>query len=145
MSAAVGMPDAYAGEAPILFAAPAPGGKIDPEELKAYVAQHVLEPPARPKQVVILDAIPTTAVGKIFKPALRDLAIRENALLEVERIFGPSIRAEIKVEKDDKLRTVVTVVIDSADRSLRAQLLAELAKLPQTYVLASSECEGGGG
>ena len=142
ISAAVGMPDAYAGEAPILFASPVPGKGIDPEELKAYVAQHVLEPPARPKQVVILDAIPTTAVGKIFKPALRDLAIRESTLLEVERIFGPSVQTKIEVDRDDKLRTVVTVAVDLADRNLRAQLSAELGKLPQTYVLLPAENGG---
>ena len=33
-------------------------------------------------------ALPVTAVGKIFKPTLRDLAIKEKAKLEIERVFG---------------------------------------------------------
>ena len=142
ISAAVGMPDAYAGEAPILFAAPAPGQTLDADALKAYLTTHVLEPPARPKRVAILDALPVTAVGKIFKPALRDLAVRESALLEIERIFGPSVKARAEVERDDKLRTVVTIAVGSADAALRERLMAELSKLPQTYVLLSAEGEG---
>jgi fatty-acyl-CoA synthase len=135
ISAAVGMPDAYAGEAPIVFAVPAPGSTIAVEALKAYLTERVPEPPARPKRVTVLDALPTTAVGKIYKPALRDLAVRENTLLEIERLFGREVKATVDVSRDDKLRTIVTIAVDSAAPALRAQLEAELAKLPQQYVL----------
>jgi fatty-acyl-CoA synthase len=136
ISAAVGMPDAYAGEAPILFAAPAPGQSVDVAALASYVAEHVLEPPARPKRVILLDALPVTAVGKIFKPALRDLAIRENVLLEIARIFGPNVHSTIEVDRDDKQRTIVTIAIESNNAEMRAQLAATLTNLPQQYVLA---------
>jgi fatty-acyl-CoA synthase len=139
ISAAVGMPDGYAGEAPMLFVVPAPGRSLDAEALKAYLAKHVLEAPARPKRVTILDALPVTAVGKIFKPALRDLAIRESVLLEIERIFGPSVEATVEVERDDKLRTIVTIAVGSSADVLRARLSAELSKLPQTYVVLPAE------
>ncbi len=135
ISAAVGMPDSYAGEAPILFAVPAPGRTLDMEELMAHVAKHVSEPPARPKRVVLLEALPVTAVGKIFKPALRDLAIRENVLVEVEQIFGPGVKTTVEIERDEKLRTIVIIAVESADTFLRERLMAELLKLPQTYVL----------
>lgn len=135
-SVAVAMPDAYAGEAPMVFAVPAPGRTIDLDALKAHLAEHVLEPPARPKRVALLEALPMTAVGKIFKPALRDLAAREAALVEVARIFGPDVKATADVAKDDKQRTVVTIAVASGDAALRQRLAAELAKLPQIYVLA---------
>ena len=139
ISAAVGMPDGYAGEAPMLFVVPAPGRSLDAEALKAHLTKHVLEAPARPKRVTILDALPVTAVGKIFKPALRDLAIRESVLLEIERIFGPSVEATVEVERDDQLRTIVTIAVGSSDGVLRARLSAELLKLPQTYVVLPAE------
>ena len=41
------------------------------------MAQHIPERPALPKRVLILDKIPTTPVGKIYKPALRALAAQE--------------------------------------------------------------------
>ena len=59
--------------------------------------RHVHEPPARPRSVLVIDALPVTAVGKIFKPALRDLAIKEKVRLEVERICGPSASASVEV------------------------------------------------
>ena len=90
ISAAVGMPDQYAGEVPALFVVPAPGAQIDLDGACRRISEaNVHEPPARPSSVLVIDALPVTAVGKIFKPALRDLAIKEKVRLEVERVCGP--------------------------------------------------------
>ena len=72
--AAVGMPDAYAGELPVVFVTLVPGAVATEAELLEFVRQHVDEPPAQPKSVTILQAMPVTSVGKIFKPELRQLA-----------------------------------------------------------------------
>lgn len=135
MSSAVGMPDAYAGEVPILFVVPSPGRTIDLEGLKDYLDSHVHEPPARPKRVVALDALPVTAVGKIFKPTLRDLAVEEKVRFEIERVFGSGTRADIEVGRDDKLNTVVTVVVHSSDDERLRALADTLAPLPQRYAV----------
>jgi fatty-acyl-CoA synthase len=133
MSSAVGMPDAYAGEVPILFVVPSPGERIDLARLREHLERNVNEPPAKPKRVVLLDALPVTAVGKIFKPTLRDLAVQETVRSEIDRIFGPDTAADILVEKDARLNTLVRVTVDSSDHD-RAKALAEsLAPLPQTY------------
>jgi fatty-acyl-CoA synthase len=133
MSSAVGMPDAYAGEVPILFVVPSPGQTIDMARLRDHLESNVNEPPAKPKRVVLLDALPVTAVGKIFKPTLRDLAVREKVRFENDRIFGAETTADILVEKDDRLNTVVRILLDSSDQT-RTKALAEcLVTLPQTY------------
>ncbi|OYT88815.1 MAG: acyl-CoA synthetase [Burkholderiales bacterium PBB3] len=72
--AAVGEPDAYAGELPVVFVTLKPGAHALEDELLAYVRDRVDEPPARPKSVTILATMPMTLVGKIFKPELRQLA-----------------------------------------------------------------------
>jgi fatty-acyl-CoA synthase len=72
--AAVGMPDAYAGELPVVFATLVPGMTATEQELLEYVVRGVDEPPARPKFVKIIDVMPMTNVGKIYKPELRDMA-----------------------------------------------------------------------
>jgi fatty-acyl-CoA synthase len=72
--AAVGRPDSYAGELPVVFVTLAPGATATEAELLDYVCAHVDEPPARPRSVTILSAMPMTLVGKIFKPELRKLA-----------------------------------------------------------------------
>ena len=72
--AAVGAPDAYAGELPVLFATLVPGASVSEAELLEFTAQRVDEGPAKPKAVTIIDAMPMTNVGKLYKPALRLLA-----------------------------------------------------------------------
>lgn len=76
LCAAVGAPDAYAGELPVAFATLLPGAQVTEEELLAFTAARVDEPPARPKWVAILPTMPMTTVGKIFKPELRELAAK---------------------------------------------------------------------
>jgi fatty-acyl-CoA synthase len=72
--AAVGAPDVYAGELPVVFVTLVPGAVATEAELLEFVRRHVDEPPAQPKSVTILQAMPVTSVGKIFKPELRQLA-----------------------------------------------------------------------
>jgi fatty-acyl-CoA synthase len=72
LCAVVGEPDAYAGELPVAFVTLKPGVTIEAEALLQAVGPTVYERPAVPKRVIIIDAMPVTAVGKIFKPALRE-------------------------------------------------------------------------
>jgi fatty-acyl-CoA synthase len=135
ISSAVGMPDQYAGEVPMLFVVPAPGQAIDVSALQAHLERNTMEPPAKPKRVVVLEALPVTAVGKIFKPTLRDLAIKEKARLEIERVFGEGVSAEIIVDKDEKLNTRVRIVVATNDNGRLRELAESLASLPQNYLV----------
>jgi fatty-acyl-CoA synthase len=74
LCAAVGMIDAYAGELPVVFATLRPDCSATEDDLLEHVRNHVDEPPARPKWVRILAAMPMTHVGKIYKPELREMA-----------------------------------------------------------------------
>ena len=142
ISSAVGMPDQYAGEVPILFIVPAPGQEIDLRGLEIHLERNIMEPPAKPKRVVVLEALPVTAVGKIFKPTLRDLAIKEKAKLEIERVFGRGVSAEIVVDKDEKLNTRVRIVVDANDDVRLRELADNLAPLPQTYLVEGHVNDG---
>jgi fatty-acyl-CoA synthase len=133
MSSAVGMPDAYAGEVPILFVVPSPDGAVDLGGLQDHIERTIHEPPAKPKRVVVLEELPVTAVGKIFKPALRDLAVKEKVRAEVERIFGAATKVDIRVDRDDRLNTVVWISVDSADAARTQELADSLSMLPQSY------------
>ncbi len=74
--AAVGAPDAYAGELPVVFVTLLPGAVASESELLAFVRERVDEPPARPRCVTVLPTMPMTLVGKIYKPELRQLAAK---------------------------------------------------------------------
>jgi acyl-CoA synthetase (AMP-forming)/AMP-acid ligase II len=70
LAAAVGRPDAHAGEVPVVHVQLRPGRAATEAELMQHAQSHVAERAARPKHVRIVDTLPTTAIGKIFKPAL---------------------------------------------------------------------------
>ena len=59
------------------YVVPAGPARLDEAELLTWAAAAIDEPAARPKHVYPVDAIPLTAVGKPFKPALAaDAAVR---------------------------------------------------------------------
>jgi fatty-acyl-CoA synthase len=90
MCAVVSEPDAHAGEVPAAFVTLKPGAQVPAEALLAEVAPQVYERPAVPKRVVVLEALPTTAVGKVYKPALRVRAT-ELKLREVLAAVAPGV------------------------------------------------------
>jgi len=72
--AVVGVPDDAAGETLALFVTPAPGAEITPAAVLAVCRQH-LPKHMVPHSVVILEAMPVTANGKIAKRELREMAV----------------------------------------------------------------------
>jgi fatty-acyl-CoA synthase len=88
LAAAVGRPDRYAGELPVCYVALRPGAQATAEELKAFAEPLIAERPAWPKHIVIIDAIPMTSVGKIFKPQLRSDAVRRVVVEEIVKAVG---------------------------------------------------------
>lgn len=104
MAGAIGQPDAHAGELPCAYVELVAGASATPDELIAYAAEHIAERAAIPKYLEIIDEIPKTAVGKVFKPDLRRSAITriyDAALQEA----GLSARV-VKVVEDKKLGLV---------------------------------------
>jgi len=71
--AAIGVPDDEAGEAVALFVTTRPGTEITPDEVLAVCRQH-LPKHMVPSHVLVLDALPLNANGKIAKPRLREMA-----------------------------------------------------------------------
>ncbi len=81
MAAAVGEPDAYAGELPMLFVTLKPGAAASESDF-SISWRRASTSARRAEARGIVDAMPVTAVGKIYKPALRRLAT-ERRLAEV--------------------------------------------------------------
>lgn len=132
VSAAVGMPDQYAGEVPILFVVPSKTGQLDLTALRTHLERHLHERPALPRDIVELDALPVTAVGKVFKPALRDRAIVEKVLLELAAI-SPSATAEVELATDEQGHVLADVSVTGLDEQKLSELASALAPLPQVY------------
>jgi len=72
-AAAIGIPDDEAGEAVTLFVAARPDAGVTPDDVLTTCREH-LPKYMMPRSVLILDALPLNANGKIAKPQLRGLA-----------------------------------------------------------------------
>ncbi|EWH00815.1 class I adenylate-forming enzyme family protein [Halomonas sp. BC04] len=72
LSAVVGR-QVYGNEEVVAFIQCEPGTAVDEGELRSFIAER-LAPYKRPTQLVLMEALPATASGKILKGRLRDLA-----------------------------------------------------------------------
>ncbi|MDC1381118.1 acyl-CoA synthetase [Octadecabacter sp.] len=81
---AIGQPDAHAGEVPAAFVELTDVATVTVDALMEFAKKHIHERAAYPKYLEIMDELPKTAVGKIFKPDLRKSAITRvyNAALD---------------------------------------------------------------
>ncbi|EJM59224.1 acyl-CoA synthetase [Pseudomonas sp. GM48] len=95
LAAAIGSPDAYSGEVPVAYVQLRPGHVCNVEELEQFAQHHISERAAIPKRIEILDALPLTAVGKIFKPALQQREVARVIRQEVERMCLKDIAVEV--------------------------------------------------
>ncbi len=66
--AAIGRPDPHAGEVPVAYVQLKSGDSASPAELLEFAMQNIPERAAWPKAIRVIDKLPTTNVGKIFKP-----------------------------------------------------------------------------
>ena len=70
-AAAIGEPDCDKGEMPVAYVQLRPGVSLSESELMDHCRSAITERAAIPRSVRIIEAMPLTAVGKIFKPDLR--------------------------------------------------------------------------
>jgi len=128
LCAVVGEPDAYAGELPVAFVTLKPGMHCEPAVLLAEVAAQVYERPAAPKRVTVIEAMPMTAIGKIYKPALRLLALETKLAELLADVPGATIRGE---ERQGALVAVVSMAL-APDAGLERRLRQRLAAMAVT-------------
>lgn len=81
LAAAIGRPDAHAGEVPVVYVQLKPGAVVAVDDLAAHAEGRIHERAARPKAVHLIETMPLTAVGKVHKPSLRQI--------DAERPAGP--------------------------------------------------------
>ena len=123
---AIGQPDAKAGELPCAFVELVGGSSVTVEELMEHAHQHVHERAAHPKHLEILDELPKTAVGKVFKPDLRKRAITR---VYNEALEGADVPARVSSVVDDKKRGLVAKVDrNGADEAAVGRVLGDFTR-----------------
>ena len=109
---AIGQPDAHAGEVPAAYVELTDGATVTVEELMEFAQNHIHERAAYPKHLEILDELPKTAVGKIFKPDLRKSAITR---IYNEALDKAGVAASVTSVIEDKKLGLVAHVTKNGD------------------------------
>ncbi|MEO9826464.1 MAG: acyl-CoA synthetase [Paracoccaceae bacterium] len=112
MVGAIGQPDAHSGELPCAFVELVAGANTTPEDLRAYAEEHIAERAALPKYIEIMDELPKTAVGKVFKPDLRRSAITR---VYDEALAKAGSPARVSAVIEDKKRGLVAQLSGRSD------------------------------
>ena len=132
VAAAVGMPDSYAGELPICFVQLHEGSSLSTEELKLHAQNTIDERPAWPKKIQIIDVVPLTTVGKIYKPSLRLEAARLKVLDLINNEIGLH-NFDVDVMDGGARGMCVTVRVAKVDQ----QSIPEIEKVLAGYLFES--------
>lgn len=135
LAALVGQPDAYAGELPVAYVQLKPGASVKPGELETWVRERTPERAAVPVQVITIDPMPLTGVGKVFKPELRwDAAQRVfNETLAPLNVDGVS--CETRVGAHGTHGSVATVTVRGAAPANRAALEQQIHDRLNPFVM----------
>lgn len=127
MAAAVGKPDEYAGELPVLYVQLTPEATASPEEIHSFLQDNISERPALPKEILIIDAIPTTAVGKIFKPQLRWEQAERHFQQQLSYLEEQGLSVKVKVGESSAQGTLCSVTLSSSNNVDQARIESEIA------------------
>jgi fatty-acyl-CoA synthase len=129
LAAAIGRPDKYAGELPVLYVQLKPDAQATEAELSEFVRARIFERAAIPKSIMIVQEIPMTGPGKISKLLLRRKTIAAAFQEEMDRLgLSENVEAEVV---EDRLAGELVMLKHSGpsalDEGLRAQAAAALA------------------
>jgi fatty-acyl-CoA synthase len=135
LAAVVGQPDAYAGELPVGYVQLRPGASVQPGELEAWVRERTPERAAVPVQIIPVDPMPLTGVGKVFKPQLRwDAATRV-----FSGVLGPlnqrGIDCTVKVGPHGSHGSIATVTLTHVPEDKRTAIIGEVESLLAPFVM----------
>jgi fatty-acyl-CoA synthase len=138
-AAAVGKPDSYAGELPVAYVQLVPGSKATAEEIAAFLEPRISEKAAMPKEIIVMDSLPLTNVGKPLKSALRqDIAERtfRKVLADTTGLSCENGQLRVGVEPHPTRGIVVAIEIMGVDPSAQPEQSARISETMDRYSLA---------
>ena len=120
---AIGQPDAHSGEVPAAYVELVQGATARAEALRTWIEERIGERAALPRHLEVMQELPKTAVGKVFKPALRKDAIARVYDAALSEAGVPASVAEVE---EDRQRGLIAVLRrdgpDASDAAVDAAL-----------------------
>lgn len=131
LAAAVGRPDAHAGELPVAYVQLRPGAHATEAELAEFVRGEIGERAALPKHIRVVERIPLTAVGKIFKPTLKRLEIEDALKCALVAAGG----AGFSLSLDDSASGAIVVMVEITNPAFEPDARTVLGRFPFPFVI----------
>jgi fatty-acyl-CoA synthase len=146
--AVVGQPDTYAGELPVAYVQRVAGDTTSAEALLAFVRERTPERAAVPVRLDFVDAIPLTAVGKVFKPELRWQAAQRVGAELLADLVNEDCAIEVSVGAHGTHGSMMRVQVQAAEgldaEQVTAAIDQRLAPLAWAHeVVWSTQASGG--
>jgi fatty-acyl-CoA synthase len=131
LAAAVGKPDNYAGELPVLFVQLRKGDSTSADQILAFVRPLIAERAAVPKAVEIVDPMPLSGPGKISKLMLRKATAQRVFQSEVDRIAAEH---GTKVDVTDDAHHGLVAVLSGLEQG-QAEIRRKIADALSRYAM----------
>ena len=134
-AAVVGQPDAYAGELPVGYVQLRPGARVEPGELESWVRERTPERAAVPVQIIPVDPMPLTGVGKVFKPQLRWDAAKRVFTGVLTPLRDRDIDCRVEVGPHGTHGSLATVTLARVPEDKREAIANEVHTLLAPFVM----------
>jgi len=135
VAAAVGRPDPYAGEIPIAYVQLQEGADLKAEQILEHLKATIGERAAIPKEVFIVDEIPLTPVGKIFKPSLRWDATKRVYEAELQKLGGLAESVDVAVGEDKVYGTLAVITVKAAPEASAQTIEEKVQQILSQYTI----------
>jgi fatty-acyl-CoA synthase len=131
IAAAVGKPDAYAGELPVAYVQLVAGSTTTSAELLTFLEGRITERAAVPKEIHIVEQMPLTDIGKPKKNVLRDMAAEREFTLILSQATsltdqGEGRRLQVCVQPHPAHGTQVDIQVFNVAASEQATIEAQI-------------------
>jgi len=132
LAAAIGRPDAHAGELPVAYVQLKPGMSATEHDLTAFMQQEIAERAALPKHVRIVEAIPLTGVGKIFKPELKRRETRDALRAALAQGGAPGASIDVTTDQSGGM----SVSVELSEPGLEPAARVVLGRFPFAFSIS---------
>jgi fatty-acyl-CoA synthase len=112
-----------------------PGATVQPGELEAWVRERTPERAAVPAQIIPIDPMPLTGVGKVFKPQLRWDAAKRVFTTALAPLVERGIDCTVQVGPHGSHGSIATVTIADVPQQNREAIASEVDTILAPFVM----------
>jgi fatty-acyl-CoA synthase len=143
LAAAVSKPDSYAGELPVAYVQLTGSAKVTADELRDFAQAHIPERAAAPKEIILVERMPLTDIGKPAKVKLRLDAARRAFTADLAGIAGGGASITVDMVADPQKGNLAVIKVDNAEGARRSDIEARIRErmryYPTAYAITWSE------